>query len=173
LIVLVNNYFKGQEFDAATALGKIEVQYAQGNYEQVLPDLESIVSNYESTSSGNLATFYLGNAYYFTNDTTNAKKYFKKYSEDGNSELLRPSALAGLAACYEWEKDYLKAAQLFKEAAEDYPDYFEAPSYLINAGRCFLNVDDNEMARNMFEKVIDDYPTSNVVQDAELLLAEM
>ncbi|MBI3193867.1 MAG: hypothetical protein HYZ34_05265, partial [Ignavibacteriae bacterium] len=111
IVVYVNNRNANNE-KAATDLGKIFSYYDAGasdvnQYnlaingipEKNVMGLKAIVDNYGGSPSGELAGFYLANAYYATGKVDDALKLFDDFSF--SDPLLNASAIAGVAACYE------------------------------------------------------------------------
>ena len=61
--------------------------------------LKTVVDNYGGTTSGELARFYLANAYYMTGQVDAALEQFDDFS--GGDKTLKAAAYAGAGACYE------------------------------------------------------------------------
>ncbi len=164
---------KQKEAEASIELTRARIEYFANNYSGAIPILKNVIEMYGSTNSGIEATFLIANASYETGNFTDAEKYFNQYIDDGSDDLLKSSALAGVAACLEQQKKYESAAKLFQEAAEKYEDSFLTPENLLNSARCYSLSGKNEIARKLLQKLLDEHSDSNLKNDAEILIAEL
>ncbi|HTR82036.1 MAG TPA: tetratricopeptide repeat protein [Bacteroidota bacterium] len=173
-----NNMREGNE-RATTDLAKVYSFYDNGQYliaingipERNIAGLQSIVDNYGSTATGNLAKFYLADSYYNTQDYDKALKYFNDFS--GNSSLLQNSATAGIAACYEAKGEYKKAAENYEKAGLENSDDPNAADNLVNAARDYAKSGDKDRAIDLLKRVKKDYPTSTAARDVDRYIAEV
>ena len=115
-IVIYTNNRRANSEKAATELGKIykiydngamdKTQYKvaiNGQPERGIIGLKSIVDNYGNSQSGEMARFYLANAYYALGQYDDAIKQFDDFSP--SDPLLASSRSGGMAACYEAQKN--------------------------------------------------------------------
>jgi len=176
-IIVVSLIFTSQqkqkESEAAVELTRARIEYFAGNFSGAIPILKNMIEMYDGTDSSDEAKFLLANASYQTGNYVDAEKYFNEYLDDGDDELLKSSALAGVAACLERQENYEGAAKLFEQAANKYEDSFLAPENLLNSARCYSLSGKEDMARKLLQKLLDKYPDSNLKQDVEILLAEL
>ena len=164
---------------ATTDLARVFTFYDNGQYqiailgvpEKNVAGLQSIVDNYGGTTAGNLAKFYLANAYYNTQNFDKALEYFKDYS--GGNALLETSALAGIGACYEARADYKKAAENYEKAALKNGDDPNAAENLVYAARNYGKSGDKERAVDLLKRVKKDYPASTAARDVDRYIAEV
>ncbi len=164
---------------ATTDLAKVFTFYDNGQYqiailgvpEKNIAGLQTIVDNYGGTTAGNLAKFYLANAYYNTQNFDKALDYFKDYS--GGNALLETSALAGIGACYEARADYKKAAENYEKAALKNGDDPNAAENLVYAARNYGKSGDKDHAVELLKRVKKDYPASTAARDADRYIAEV
>jgi len=165
---------------ATTELAKVYTFYDNGQYqiaingvpEKNVSGLQSIVDNYGSTKSGNIAKFYLANAYYNSQNYDKAQQYFNDFSSNGNT-LVENSAIAGIGACYEAKGDFKKAAEYYEKAALKNSDDPNAPDNLVNAARNFGKSGEKDRAVELLKKVKKDYPTSTAARDVDRYMAEV
>ncbi|MEK6570125.1 MAG: tetratricopeptide repeat protein, partial [Bacteroidota bacterium] len=164
---------------ATTSLGEILRYYDKGEYqtavngipEKNIMGLKDIVENYGSTHDGDLAKFYLGNAYFLQGQYDEALKYFDDFG--GSYPMLRSSAIAGVASCHEAKGDHKKAAQYFEKAASKSADNQLSPEYLHHAARNYALSGKKERAMELLKKLKKEFPTSTYVRDADRMLAEL
>lgn len=182
LLAIVGAFFWNREQAAKNqeATGKLEgivKRYEVGNYSGAIEGdstamgLKEIVKNFSGTVSGEQAKLYLANAYFQLRNYEEAQKTFEGVSSF--SPLVKGSALAGEAACYEQKKEYKKAAQLFRRAADAVRNDAITPIYLENAGRNFELAGEKSDAISIYEKLKKEYPQSVATRSAEQIIARL
>lgn len=177
--VAYNNNRLGNERKAAAELGKVFSFYDGGSFklaidgipEKNILGLNSIVDNYGSTPSGEVATFYLANSYYMLGDYDKALEYFEEF--DATDEVLEVSAISGLAACYEAKGSHVEAAKTFERAARAYSDQVLNPENLRNAARNYALAGEKVKAVEIYEKIKKEFPESPLARDVERSIAEL
>ena len=165
--------------NAITALGSIFEMYDAGQYqtaidgvpERNLKGLKSIVDNYGNSATGDLARFYLANAYYQLGRYDEALKAYDDYSPSG--ELLAVARLSGLGACEEAKGEYGKAAAQFEKAATQYPSDASAAEYLNDAARDYAQAGEKEKAIDLYRRIKKNYPTSAFARDADRFITQL
>lgn len=181
-VIFVNNR-RANNDKAATELGKVFTIYdaasndirqykiaIDGQPERGIMGLKSIVDNYGSTKSGELARFYLANAYYNTGNYDEALKEYDSFSN--SSDLLTASAIAGIGNCYEAKKEYEKAASSFEKAAGKISNTFNTPDYLNSAARCYGLAGEKEKAVTLFKRLKKEFPKSTFARDADRYISQ-
>ncbi len=182
LLAAVGAFFWNQEQssknqEATRKLESIIKRYEAGNYSGAIEGdstalgLKEIARAYSGTPSGEQAKLYLGNAYFQLRNYDEAQKTFESVSSA--SPLVKGSALAGEAACYEQKKEYKKAAQLFRRAADIVRNDAITPIYLENAGRNFERAGEKSDALAIYEKLKKEYPQSTVARNADQIIARL
>ena len=68
--------------------------------------LETVINEYENTTSASLAEYYLGKMSYDNSDNVNAEKYLSSYLNDNPKGFLAPSASIILADIFIDEEDF-------------------------------------------------------------------
>ena len=68
--------------------------------------LETVINEYENTTSASLAKYYLGKMSYDNSDNVNAEKYLSSYLNDNPKGFLAPSASIILADIFIDEEDF-------------------------------------------------------------------
>ncbi len=178
VIVAYLNNVNSNNQKAIAELGKITSYYDQGKYDLAINGnlqenvrgLQSIVDDYGSTKAGELAGFYLANSYF---ELGNYDKALKCYLDvDVKDEMISASAIAGAAACYEAKGEYEKAASTYEKAAFRSTKDVNAPENMFHAGQNDLMAGNKEKAVELFRKVKKDYPTSGVAREIDRWIAE-
>lgn len=177
IVAYINNVSSNNQ-KATTELGKILSYYDQGKYDLAINGnlqenvrgLQSIVDDYGSTKAGELARFYLANSYFAQGDYDNALKYYLDVSV--KDELITASALSGAASCYEAKGDHEKAASIFEKAAFKSTKDVNAPENMFHAARNYLAAGKKEKAGDLFKKVKKDFPNSLVARDIDRWIAK-
>jgi len=163
---------------ATTDLAKVFSLYDQGQYQLAIDGipqenirgLQSIVDDYGSTHSGEMAKLYLADSYFNLHQYAKALKYFQ--GVDLGDKLLSSSALAGEAACYEAQGNHEDAANLYEQAASKYMTALEAPNDLFKAASNFSLAGNKNKAADMLHRIKKEFPTSTYARDIDRYLAE-
>ncbi len=183
LVYIYSNNRRNNNEKAAAELGKVFSIYdagandsrqyklaIEGQPERGIIGLKSIVDNWGSTESGELARFYLASAYYATGQYDDALKQFDSFSS-GNS-LLKSSSYAGMARCYEVRSDYAHAASYFAKAADAITDAAATPEYLTSAARCYGLGGDKGKALEILKRLKKEFPTSTFAREADRYISQ-
>ena len=177
-VVYINNRNANNE-KATTDLGKVYQYFDSGQYQlaidgvpqQNIVGLKSIVEEYGSTPSGEMAKFYLANAYFQLGKIDKAMTQFEDFSPGG--EILAASRLAGIAACHEAKGNWKEAAGNFEKASTNHEPDAEAAENLNNAARNYALAGDKEKALTLYKKLKKNYPTTTFARDADRYIAQL
>ncbi|MBI4549208.1 MAG: tetratricopeptide repeat protein [Ignavibacteriae bacterium] len=182
VVIYINNRRANNE-KAAVELGKVysiidaaasdsrQFKIAiDGQPERGIMGLKSIVENYGGTESGELARFYLANAYFNIGLYDEALKQYEEFSTD--NELLHASTLAGIGRCYEAKKEYSTAATYLEKAANAISNSSVTPEYLSSAARCYALAGDKEKAITLYKRIKKEYSTSKYGRDADRYIGQ-
>ena len=144
LIVVVsflvrNNRLNNDEAD--TALGKAIISIDKGDFTTAIFQLENILNDYESTSSSDYASYYLGKIYYNNNDMEKAREYIGKYLNSSSKNILHEAASKILADISFKENDLSSAINFIDLSLKNCSSLFNCRSlelkkayYLIENG---------------------------------------
>jgi|ERR1041385_635195 tetratricopeptide (TPR) repeat protein len=157
-------------YDAAATEARQYKVAIDGQPERGIMGLKAIVDNYGGTESGEIARFYLANAYFQLGQYDDALKNFDSFS--GSNPLLEASAFAGMGGCYEVKGEYAKAASYFEKAANKVSNTINTPDYLNSAARCYGQSGEKEKALTLYKKIKKEYPTSSFARDADRYIAQ-
>lgn len=162
-----------KESNAVVELSKAVTAYSTGNYDNATIILKNLLDSYGSTKSGKQAKFYLANTYFELKNYSEAEKYYREFADESDDELLRASALSGVAASLEEQGKFNDAAEMYRKTAEKFKDEFFAPENLYRSARCYILSGNQQAAREALNYLLEKYPDSAVKNDSELLLAEI
>ncbi len=164
--------------EATTQLGKVLKYYDDGKYEiavngnpqENIRGLQSIVDDYGSTKTGRTAKLFLANAYYALGKYDKALEYF--LDADLSDDLLKASALAGGGACYETKGDHANAALYFERAAAVDKTEIQAPENLHHAALNYAASGNKDKAIDLLKRLKKDYSNSAYAREADRFIAE-
>ncbi|MBP5345729.1 MAG: tetratricopeptide repeat protein [Bacteroidales bacterium] len=161
LIVVVSCFFfvrmcndkSNVEASKSEALYQAQFDFEAGNYTAALENFQSVINEYGSTKSGNLAKAYAGLCQKNLGDKAAAVNYLKDY--DGDDNIIAPAILSALGDCYvELETpDYAAAAKSFEKAASLANNAQFSPLYLFKAGLAYEAKGDNAKALKAYETI--------------------
>jgi tetratricopeptide (TPR) repeat protein len=178
VVIFMKNRSDNNE-KAITALGAIFESYDAGQFqksvdgipEKNIQGLRAIVDNYGGSATGDLARFYLANAYVQLGRYDEALKEFEDCSPSG--ELLSVSRLSGIGSCYEAKGMFKEAAVSFEKAATQYPKDVSAAENLNDAARDYAQSGDREKALDLYKRIKKNYPTTAFARDADRFIAQL
>lgn len=129
-----------------------------------------IADKYGSSASGNLARFYVADAFFRVGNMDSALEYFEAYSK--GSDYLGASAYAGEAAIHELNGELKKAGDLFLKAANIFSSDITSPMYLESAARAYGAAGEAGKALSAYETIKEDYPDTQAARNADFFLAK-
>ncbi len=141
-----------------------------GQPERGVMGLKGIVANYGSSESGELARFYLANAYYNLGQYDDALQQYESFS--GGTTFLKAAADFGIGGCHEARRDYARAASFYEKAAGISGAGSMTPEYLNAAARCFGLSGEKEKAVVIYKRIKKEFPTSSVARDADRFISQ-
>ena len=131
--------------------------------------LKRLVEEYGSTENGETAKIYLANAYSYLGNYDEAFKYYQDY--DGDIDVFKASAKAGIAGYYASKQEYKKAADLYKEAASITDIDPQNPDYMLDAAVNYIKAGEKEDSKVLLNKIKEDYKTSEAFKQVDKYLA--
>jgi len=182
IAAVVFGYLKNRGDDnqkAFVQLGRVFETYDAGDFqlaidgapEKNIPGLKSIVDNYGSTKGGELARFYLANAYFQLSKYDEALKEFEDFSPP--DESLACSRLSGIAGSYEGLGRHREAAEYFERAATQDSKDINAAENLNNAARNYGEAGDKAKAIEVYKRLKKNYPTTNFAREADRFISQL
>ncbi len=164
---------------ASTAIGSVYQLFDSGQYqlaidgipERNVKGLRSIVDDYGNSNAGDIARFYLANAYYALGKYQDALDQFKKFSP--TDETLDISRLSGIGCCYEGLGMHKDAAEYFEKAADKDPKDAGCAENMSNAARNFAAAGQKDEALTLLKKLKKDFPATSYGRDADREIAAL
>jgi tetratricopeptide (TPR) repeat protein len=177
-VVYIKNRSENNE-KAMTQLGSVYQFFDNGQYqnaidgvpERNIAGLRSIVENYGNSNAGDIAKFYLANAYYHVGNYDEALKFFEDCSP--SDELLSVSRVSGIASCYEAKAMHREAAESFEKAATKSAKDVNVAENLNNAARNYAQAGDKEKALELYKRLKKNYSTTSFGREADRYIAEL
>lgn len=126
-----------------------------GNKTNKINGLKYIVEKYGNTENGNTAKIFLANAYFYLGKFNDALKYYDDY--DGDNNILKASAYAGMASCYEGLNEFDKAAKYYQKAYKISEDNPQNGYYMLHAALNLIKLNQKEDAIQLIKSVRNDY----------------
>jgi tetratricopeptide (TPR) repeat protein len=133
--------------------------------ERNIAGLKSIVENYGASAGGDLARFYLADAYFQTGKYQEALEQFKDCSP--SDELLKASRAQGIASCYEAMGNAGEAAEYFEASAARQPTEEAEAEQLANAARNYDRAGDKTKALEIYRRLKKNFPTTTPGREAD------
>jgi tetratricopeptide (TPR) repeat protein len=166
---------QGQE--AEQVLAQAITLYEAGDFRQALdgteatPGLLSVVDGYGGTQAGNLARFYVADAYFRLGEYDQALQFFETFDKGEN--IVGASAYAGMAAIYEQRENYEEAGDYYLRAAEQFESNQAAPDYLMDAGNAYEEAGAYDEALEVYQTIQEDYPESSAASNIDFFIARV
>jgi predicted negative regulator of RcsB-dependent stress response len=136
----------------------------------------SVIDQYGSTASGNLARHYAGQCYLRLGQYDEAIRYFDQYKTVRGSIPARlvNAMNAGLTgdACVQ-KGDLARGASQYEKAVEAGADELTTPYYCRKAGQLYEQLGDYPRALAMYRRIKVHYPASLEAQDVDKYIARV
>lgn len=153
--LMMMNSRKNAEMAAAAEVGQAQAAFDQGNYQEVIADLEPVVETYKGTNSAGVGVFYLGSASYRLGKFDDAQTYYKQYLDEYDDDpVLSASASASLGAIASNAGNYTTAFQHYKKAARRAPYKFLAEKYSLEAADNAFQAGDLKSANTLLTQLL-------------------
>ena len=168
-VLFVRNCSASKDAEAAKseALYQAQFDFEAGNFAAALENFQSVINEYGSTKSGNVAKAYAGLCQKNLGDYNAAISYLKDYS--GSDAVIAPAILSALGDCYvDCETpDYAAAAKSFEKAANLANNAQFSPLYLFKAGLAYEENGDKSKALNAYQTIKDKYADSELASSID------
>ncbi|MCQ2305217.1 MAG: tetratricopeptide repeat protein [Bacteroidales bacterium] len=130
-----------------------------------------IISDYGSTKTGKLASYYAGISYMKLGNYADAINYLKKF--DSNDQIIAPMALGAIGDCYMELDDMNNAVSYYGKAAAKNPNDFTSPMFLLKEGMTYEIMGNYAKALEVYKSLKSDFPLSNEAFDINRNIANM
>ncbi|HKJ69531.1 MAG TPA: tetratricopeptide repeat protein [bacterium] len=171
--LMMYNSRQNAEMQAAAALGSAQTLYDQGQYQQVIDELEPVIADYRGTRSAGVGVFYIASAYDRQGNESEAQKYYRQYLDRyDNDPLLSASTLASLGAIHAEQGNHTEALDLYRKALRRAPHKFLAQQFTLAAAEVAFNSGRTSNAQSMLTALLEnDDLTTDIRTEARELLA--
>jgi tetratricopeptide (TPR) repeat protein len=178
IVVFMKNRADNNE-RAVVQLAAVHQLYDTGQFQMAIdgvPErnvvgLKAIVDNFGGTPAGDLARFYLADAYFQLGKYPEALEHFEDCSP--SDDLLSASRLAGIAACHEALGNHQEAGNYFERAAAKDQTEGSVAEHLHNAALNYAQSGDKERALDLFRRIKKNHPTTTYGREADRYITQL
>lgn len=182
-VVLITAVYLKNRADASeqalARLSQITSFYDNGQYQLAIDGvparniagLKAIAEDGGSSPGGELARFYLANAYLNLGNYDEALNEFKSFSPSGDDIAI--ARYAGIAACYEAKREYSDAGSFFEKAASVSSTDTRVPEFLASAARAYANAREKEKALDLYRRLKKNHATTPYGRDADRYITQL
>ncbi|MBC8266650.1 MAG: tetratricopeptide repeat protein [Flavobacteriales bacterium] len=128
-----------------------------------------IADEYSLTNAGNLANYYAGMSYLYTEKYEDAIEYLGDFSSD--DIILSTLALGCIGDAYLELENNEKALKYYEKAANNTDNDFTTPRYLLKQAFVLEMNEEYNGALNIYNQIKEDYSKSLIAQDIEKYIA--
>jgi len=153
-----------QAREASELMWKAEYYFEVDSLQRALdgddqwPGFLEIVDNYGSTTSGELAHYYIASIYMQQGEYDLALEHYKK--ADPDDDVLRVMAVGNQGDALVELGRHDEAVKMFEKAAGMEKNDLTTPMYLMKAGIVHQHLGNFDQARKAFEKIAKEFPNS-------------
>ena len=163
---------------ATAMLAKVIQYYDAGRYDNAVngvpqegtQGLQAIVDEHGSTQAGEIAKLYLANSYYALRNYDKALNVYDDISV--SDKMIKASAYAGMAACYEAKGDFSHAASYFEKAASKNMTIMQSPENLQRSAANYAAAGKKDKAIELLQMLKKEFPSSSYARDVDIFIAE-
>ena len=116
--------------------------------------LETVINEYENTTSASLAKYYLGKMSYDNSDNVNAEKYLSSYLNDNPKGFLAPSASIILADIFIDEEDFETGIVLLDNCIKNTKSIKDLRQLKIRKAEYYLHNGQKSEAKLIIERIL-------------------
>ncbi|MDR0995784.1 MAG: tetratricopeptide repeat protein [Tannerella sp.] len=165
-------YLAPREVKAANAIYKGEQYFDRDSFSLALhgngadyAGFESIISDYGSTRSGNLAKAYAGICYFRLGQPDKALPLLKAYS--GDDKMVAPAVTGLIGDCYVNLGQVKQGITYFEKAAKEADNEVISPTYLKKAGIAYEDLKQYAEAVKAYQAIKQRYANSQEAADID------
>ena len=116
--------------------------------------LETVINEYENTTSAYLAEYYLGKMSYDNNDNVNAEKYLNSYLNDNPKGFLAPSASIILADIFVSKEDFETGIVLLDNCIKNTKSIKDLRQLKIRKADYYLHIGQKSEAKLIIDRLL-------------------
>ena len=146
-----NNRINNNEAD--TSLGIALISIDKGDYTTASFQLENIINDFESTTSADLATFYLAKIKFNNNELESAQKYVELYLKSNSNQIMFEASSKILADIYFRQDDIAEAIRVMDLSLKNCSNPFNCRSLKLMKAFYLVEKGDSDAANNLLLEV--------------------
>ena len=168
--VLSNNSQNANE-EASSSLGDALLTLDLNDQTTAKFQLETVINEYENTTSASLAEYYLGKMSYDNSDNVNAEKYLSSYLNDNPKGFLAPSASIILADIFVSKEDFETGIVLLDNCIKNTKSIKDLRQLKIRKAEYYLHNGQKSEAKLIIERLLleEDLSTLNKQVSQEIM----
>ena len=149
--IVRNNRINNNEAD--TSLGIALISIDKGDYTTASFQLENIINDFESTTSADLATFYLAKIKFNNNEMESAQKYIDLYLKSKSSQIMFEASSKILADIHFRQDDIAEAIRAIDLSLKNCSNPFNCRSLKIRKAFYLVEKGDSDAANNLLLEI--------------------
>lgn len=156
LVVLFSFLFKNNRInnnEADTALGIALISIDKGDYTTASFQLENIISDFESTYSAHLASFYLGKIKYNNNEMALAQKHIEGYLGTNSKDVMHEASSKLLADIHFRKNDLVSALKVLDNSLKNCSNLFNCRSLKLKKAFYLIAQNDTDAANKLLTEL--------------------
>ena len=155
-VVLLSFIFRNNRInnnEADTSLGIALISIDKGDYTTASFQLENIINDFESTTSADLATFYLAKIKFNNNEMESAQKYIDLYLKSKSNQIMFEASSKILADIHFRQDDIAEAIRVIDLSLKNCSNPFNCRSLKIRKAFYLVEKGDSDAANNLLLKI--------------------
>ena len=172
-----NFYIKPLEEEAQSEMFMAQLYFEKDSFSLALNGdgqyygFIDINDEYSSTKAGNLASYYAGLCYLYTQDYEMAIEYLSNFSTD--SEMLSSLALGCIGDAYLELDELDEALDYYEDATKNSNNIFTAPRYMMKQAMIHEINKDYQYALELYKEIKSSYKESKEFQDIDKYISRI
>ena len=151
---VISNNSQIRNKEASSSLGDALLTLDLNDQTTAQFQLETVINEYENTTSASLAEYYLGKMSYDNNEFFNAEKYLGSYLNNNPKGFLAPSATIILADILVSNKDFEKVFILLDKCIKNSESSKDVRQLKIRKAEYYLRNGKKSEAKLIIEKLL-------------------
>ena len=153
-INVFSNNSQNANKEASSSLGDALLTLDLNDQTTAKFQLETVINEYENTTSASLAEYYLGKISYDNNDNVNAEKYLNSYLNNNPKGFLAPSASIILADIFVGKKDFERGFVLLDNCIRNTKSIKDLRQLKIRKAEFYLQNGQKSEAKSIIERLL-------------------
>tara|TARA_B100000674_G_scaffold378480_1_gene321047 strand:- start:27 stop:701 length:675 start_codon:yes stop_codon:yes gene_type:complete len=151
---VISNNSNIRKSEASSSLGDALLTLDLNDQTTAKFQLETVINEYENTTSASLAEYYLGKMSYDNNDNVNAEKYLSSYLNNNPKGFLAPSASIILAEIFVGKKDFERGFVLLDNCIKNTKSIKDLRQLKIRKAEYYLHNGQKSEAKLIIERLL-------------------